>query len=72
MADTQERPGKPFGFKRITDYTDAELDLAVKLAKDHCEDAGLEFFDILRGVDAYMEKRRRKDATRPGSNVPLS
>lgn len=70
MADMKERPN--FGFKRITDYSDGELDEAVKWAKECCGEAGLDFYDVLRGVDAYMEKRRRKDATRPGSNTPLS
>lgn len=44
-------------FKRITDYTKDELDLAVKEAEmlfgsDH-------FFAMLLGIDAYMERRRR-------------
>lgn len=44
-------------FKRITDYTKDELDLAVKEAEmlfgsDH-------FFAMLKGIDAYMERRRR-------------
>lgn len=50
----------PFGFKRITEYSAGELDLAVKIAKEHCEPAGLDFYAVLRGIDAYMEKRRRK------------
>ena len=58
MADAKH--ANPFGFKRITDYSAEELDLAVKLSKDHCEAGGLDFYTVLRGIDAYMEKRRRK------------
>jgi hypothetical protein len=71
MAD-MERPENPFGFKRITQYSDAELKQAVGIAVEHCKLASLDFYAVLRGVDAYMENRRRKDATRPGSNTPLS
>jgi hypothetical protein len=49
-----------FGFKRITEYRDDELELAIKMAVNECGDAGLDFYAVLRGVDAYQEKRRRK------------
>jgi hypothetical protein len=55
-----ERPDNPFGFKRIAEYSLEELDQAVKIAKEHCERTGLDFYAVLRGVDAYQEKRRRK------------
>jgi len=55
-----------FGFKRITAYRDDELELAVKFAVNECNDAGLDFYAILRGVDAYQEKRRRKLAATGG------
>ena len=58
MADAQH--ANPFGFKKITDYSGEELDLAIKLAKERCEEADLDFYCVLRGIDAYMEKRRRK------------
>ncbi|HWE19658.1 MAG TPA: hypothetical protein VG758_21155 [Hyphomicrobiaceae bacterium] len=60
MADESARAERPFGFKRITDYSLQELDIAVKIAAEHCNAAGLDFYTILRGVDAYMEKRSRK------------
>jgi hypothetical protein len=66
------RKAYDFGFKRITAYSDEELTMAVNMAKDECTQCNLDFYAILRGIDAYMEKRRRKDATRPGSNTPLS
>jgi hypothetical protein len=70
MADT-DGPDNPFGFKRITAYSDAELKQAIAIAVEHCKGVRLDFYAILRGVDAYMENRRRKDATRPGSNTPV-
>jgi hypothetical protein len=62
-ASSAKRPANPFGFKRITEYDLQELDLAVSIAREHCEEIGIDFYAILRGVDAHMEKRRRK--TRP-------
>jgi hypothetical protein len=43
-------------FKRISDYTKEELDEAVIRAEQQITD----FYTILNGVDAYMERRRRK------------
>ena len=60
MAETKQRYN--FGFKRVTDYDASELDIAVAEAKDECAKADLDFYAILRGIDAYMEKRRRKQA----------
>jgi hypothetical protein len=53
-------PRQSFGFKRIGEYDTNELDLAIKYAKEDCADAGLDFYSVLRGIDAYLEKRRRK------------
>lgn len=69
MANGDRRPENPFGFKRITDYTADELDLAVQFAVDRCKAVDLDFFSVLRGVDAYMEKRRRK---RTGAEEPTA
>lgn len=57
-----KRPENPFGFKRITDYSDAELKQAVGIAVEHCKSAEIDFYAVLRGIDAYMEKRRRRNA----------
>jgi hypothetical protein len=54
-----------FGFKRITEYSADELDLAVRIAVGECGRANLDFYTVLRGVDAYQEKRRRKQAAAP-------
>ena len=62
-------------FKKIRDYTQAELDYAVDEAEAYCKRikvqsptsvgvVSLDFWQILRGVDAYMERRRRKEETR--------
>jgi hypothetical protein len=48
--------------KRIERHTDEELDAAVQGAISHCDRHGLDFFRVLHGVDAYMERRRRGDA----------
>lgn len=54
-------PVHPDGkFKRITEYNEAELQNAIDEAMAHCKLNGLDFYAILRGVDAYMERRRRK------------
>jgi hypothetical protein len=42
--------------KKITDYTDDELNAAVEDATDEFP----EFYTLLRGIDSYMERRRRK------------
>jgi hypothetical protein len=58
MADKQQ--AYDFGFKRIVDYDAKELELAIAVATEHCKRCKLDFYAILRGIDAYMEKRRRK------------
>ena len=47
-------------FTKIVDYTAEELDEAISIAADHCTAHQMNFYDILRGVDAYFEKRHRK------------
>lgn len=48
--------------KRITAHDDKELDEAITEAVSHCHTvAGLDFFKILHGVDAYMERRKRRN-----------
>lgn len=44
--------------KRITKHTEEELTAAVEAAVAACPD----FYKILHGVDAYMERRKRWDA----------
>lgn len=48
-------------FKKMTDYTDEELDDAISDSVGHLSKLGLDFYSVLRGVDAYMQKRMRKD-----------
>jgi hypothetical protein len=43
--------------KTITKHTDAELNLWVRRAADRF---GSDFWLMLHGVDAYMERRRRR------------
>src|SRR4051812_22898732 len=43
-------------FKRIGEYTDGELNMAVQVATE----AVPQFWIIMRGVDAYIERRRRR------------
>jgi len=54
-------------FKKIKDYTPQELDLAVAEAVAHVEanGDGLDFYKILNGIDAYFERRRRKEDRAP-------
>lgn len=47
------RPPRP---KRIEEYTDEELNHAIQSAKDTIPG----FWTIMRGVDAYLERRKRK------------
>lgn len=47
--------------KRIVAHTDAELDAAVQQAVSHCAQRGIDFYRVLHGVDAYVERRRRRD-----------
>ena len=47
--------------KRIELHSKEELDSAIDNATEICLDKGLDFFEILHGVDAYMERRKRMD-----------
>lgn len=60
MTADEKRKLRSFGFKRIGEYTNDELNAAIDWAVEECKGRDLAFFDILRGVDAYFEKRRRK------------
>lgn len=57
-------------FKRITDYTDDELKLAINDAISECQKAKLDFWNILKGVDSYMEQRTRKRLEEARAAVP--
>ena len=57
-------------FKRITDYTDDELKLAINDAISECQKAKLDFWNILKGVDAYMEQRTRKRLEEARAAIP--
>ncbi len=51
-------------FKKIKDYTGPELDQAVEKAVDACArhaEYMPGFYEILNGIDAYFERRRRKE-----------
>lgn len=48
-------------FKKIWDRNDLELEATIEEAREHCGQKGLDFFKILSGIDAYIEKRKRKD-----------
>lgn len=48
-------------FKKIRDYSPAELNSSVEQAELYLKDKGLEFYKILNGIDAYFERRRRKE-----------
>lgn len=52
-------PKNPSGFKTIDQYTPAELDSAVKEAEESTI-GRRGFYILLRGIDAYMERRRRQ------------
>ena len=47
-------------FKRITDYTDEELEAGIAGGIEECSRVGLDFYTILKGIDSYFEKRNRK------------
>jgi len=49
------------GLKRIDRHTDEELDDAVEKARRRL---GEDFWTLLHGVDAYQERRRRRDESR--------
>lgn len=48
-------------FKKIKDYSEQELNFSVDDALAHCSAHEMDFWKILKGVDAYMERRRRKE-----------
>ena len=55
-------------FKKIKDYTPEELNDAIERAKVlgaelklDCDWEENPFFTLLRGIDAYFERRRRKE-----------
>lgn len=62
-------------FKKIIDYSDDELQFAIDDAVGHCQApnriqtnvrearSSLDFWRICRGIDAFMEQRRRKEST---------
>lgn len=47
-------------YKKITDYSKNELDEAIEKAIQECSALGLDFYLLLKGVDAYFERRARK------------
>lgn len=53
------------GLKRIDRHTDGELDEAIERAvRKH----GQDFWILLHGIDAYMERRKRRDERRDERN----
>ena len=46
--------------RRIQQHTDSELDMWIEMAADKF---GQDFWLMLHGIDAYMEKRRRKEGS---------
>ncbi len=58
-------------FKRIKDYDSFELDNAIKAAVDYCEASKLEFWVIFNGVDAYFERRRRREEKEQAARLSL-
>jgi hypothetical protein len=68
-------------FKRIKDYDSFELDKAIEEAVLHCSDHALpiqgeapyrlDFWTICKGVDAYFEKRRRKEEKEAEARLSL-
>lgn len=57
------RPGRR-PVPRIVDHTDVELDLAIAVAVDKIPG----FWKIMHGVDAYMERRRRREVCAAGKS----
>lgn len=50
--------------KRIERHTVEELDAAISKAVDHLDLHNIDFYMVLHGIDAYMERRKRKDEER--------
>jgi hypothetical protein len=51
-------------FKKIWQRTDQQLEINIQSAVDDCKQFGLDFYIILTGIDAYFEKRKRKEGDR--------
>lgn len=62
MQDEQRRRG----LKRIEKHTDAELNAAIELA---ARKFGPDFYLMLHGIDAYMERRKRRTAKREAART---
>lgn len=57
-------------FKKIKDYEPVELNAAVDEAVDYLDKRGIDFWMVLKGIDAYMERRARKERAKPaGTNT---
>lgn len=48
-------------FKKMRERTDVELDLTIEEAINEAQKSGLDFYKICAGVEAYDEKRSRKE-----------
>lgn len=53
--------------KRIEAHTDRELNQAIEIAIKKV--GHTEFFTLLHGIDAYMERRKRRDARRSSKST---
>lgn len=47
-------------FRKITDYSDEELNFAITHSTNYLKEKNIDFYTILRGIDAYFERRARK------------
>jgi hypothetical protein len=56
MAARLRGPGR-----RIEQRPDTELETMIDSAIAHCAQRGIDFYRVLGGIDAYMERRRRHD-----------
>lgn len=59
MPKEEQMAGRP-AFKKMVDYEDDELIMAINHARQECARIDLDFWDICAGIDAYFEQRRRK------------
>ena len=60
-------------FKKIMDYDERELEYAIHIAVECCKSReNLSFWDICRGIDAYFEKRKRKEELEHDKEVERS
>jgi len=50
-------------FKKIKDYSDDELKFAITHSVTYLKEKQIDFYTILRGIDAYFEQRNRKNST---------